>query len=242
MKSIIFFVVLFSSVTAFGQMETIRIKNPSFEAKPKVGEALSVFFYSRKSKNRRVRNKMLEVKGWVDSGWQEFPAESIPDIHPSSSGNRAFGVDLKAEHGNTYLGMVTRPNNSWEYVSQKLKSRFQIGACYSLSMYVARSEKYNSYIRVAEDSNEMLVVDFTNPIIVRIWGGSCEDAKEELLAQSEPISNVDWKRIDFQLFPLLDYKYITIEAYYRNGFDQPYAGHVMIDNLSDITEISCTNQ
>lgn len=80
---------------AFSQ-EIIRLVNPSFEAEPAEG---------------RLNGPM--PKGWIDCG---FPLQSTPDIHPVQ--NSLFGVDTPPRHGQSYLGLVVRENESWEMIGQ----------------------------------------------------------------------------------------------------------------------------
>ncbi|MBK6668056.1 MAG: hypothetical protein IPG48_18445 [Saprospiraceae bacterium] len=44
--------------------------------------------------------------------------ETPPDIHPKNF----WGVNVEAQHGKTYLGMVARDNNAYESVMQELAS------------------------------------------------------------------------------------------------------------------------
>ena len=103
--------------------ESIRLQNPSFEDMPRKGVP-----------------GMPSIKGWHDCGLSKFPTESPPDIHPVM--NNAWDVALQSYDGNTYLGMVTRANDTYESLSQALSSPIQAGVCYSFTAFLAQSNQY----------------------------------------------------------------------------------------------------
>ncbi|MEP6646719.1 MAG: hypothetical protein ABJC12_06495 [Saprospiraceae bacterium] len=194
----------------------IYLKNPSFEDKPRAGGQYSP-----------------PIKDWYDCGLQRFPEETPPDIHPVSS--YAWQVSLKPYDGNTYLGLVVRYSATYESVSQKLDYPMAVGKCYSMSIFLARS---NQYLSGTPRSNTTLE-NFTQPAILRIWGGNTFCEQVELMAESEPVVNTEWKQYDFQFHPSKYYTYITLEAYYTDSTKVAYNGHVLVDNCSPITVVEC---
>ena len=121
--------ILFSFCVAFlfAQMDTIHFYNPSFEGNPNEGGA--------------IRNTL--PRGWTDCG---FRGETAPDVHPVRGGN--FSVSKRPAHGRTYIGMVTRDNDTWEQMGQRLTKPLKAGKCYTFSVDLARSETYLSQSRV----------------------------------------------------------------------------------------------
>ena len=105
--SSVVFLVAFIPLTA---QETIKLQNASFEDIPRKGFP-----------------GMPSIKSWHDCGLSKFPNESPPDIHPVLS--RAWDVAKDAYDGNSYLGMVTRANDTYESLSQALSSPIQSGIC-----------------------------------------------------------------------------------------------------------------
>ncbi|HJW29839.1 MAG TPA: hypothetical protein VJ508_11440, partial [Saprospiraceae bacterium] len=91
--------------------EVIKLDNPSFEDIPRAGT------FSTPA-----------IKGWFDCGQANFPSETPPDIHPVAT--PAWEVSKEAYDGATFLGMVTRDNDSWESLSQALSSPILGGTCY----------------------------------------------------------------------------------------------------------------
>ncbi len=185
----------------------IPLANPSFEDEPAVARA---------------------PRGWENCGFEE---ESPPDVQP----NGEFGVTQAAAHGNTYLGMVVRDNDSWECAGQPLPRPLQADTCYRLTLQACRSETYNSLSRVKNQP-----ANYNTPAVIRIWGGYVDKEKEgfELLAETEPIAHADWKEYVLAFTSTAPYDYLYLEAYYDQGRPHPYNGNVLVDELSDIVPCS----
>ena len=182
-------------ITCFGQIrgqEIIKLQNPSFEDIPRAGSGATP-----------------PIKGWWDCGLSRFPGETPPDIHPVFT--IAWEVSKEAYDGDTYLGMVVRDNDSWESLSQALSSPIQGGTCYSFSAFISKSDRYRSRTKKSPDSLE----NFDRPAVLMIWGGDYFCEKSELLGESPPVTNVDWKQYNFLLQPKKSHRYITIEAFYK---------------------------
>jgi outer membrane protein OmpA-like peptidoglycan-associated protein len=161
-------------------------------------------------------------QGWFDCG---FAGESAPDVQPSGT----FSVNKPAFHGSTYLGMVVRDNNTWEAIGQRLKSPLLKGVTYTFSLNAARSELYMSKSQLTgKDAN------YITPATVRIWAGSGYCAKEEMLDETEPVSEGNWKKFTFKFTPKMTLNYFMIEGFYKVPTLFPYNGNVLIDNASDI--------
>ncbi len=164
------------------------------------------------------------VAGWFDCG---FAGETPPDVQPGS-----FKVNRPAHQGITYLGLVVRDNNTWESVSQRLSTAILKGTTYRFSMYMCHSDSY-----VSPDRNTNRDVNFSTPVIVRVWGGSNYCGKEELLSESSPVDHTEWKEYKFEWTPKITHAYIMIEAFYKIPTLFPYNGNLLIDNASDIVPV-----
>jgi len=206
----------------YAQDDIIEIKNGSFEDVPHKGGS----DYSG-------------IRQWFDCGKIDFPNETAPDIHPGEEGGGYWENNIVASEGETYLGMVTRENDSWEFISQRLTRPLKKGTCYSFTMQLCRSPKYISGTRNRPNSK----LNFASkPIVLRLWGGSGYCNEGQLLAESLPISHNDWKTYDFQFEAKFDHKYVVVEAFYKTPVLIPYNGHILLDNLSDIKVIECPDQ
>lgn len=160
-------------------------------------------------------------RGWYDCG---FPGESPPDTQPDP--NNYFQVSKNPHQGRTYLGLVARDNNTWESVSGKLPQKMEKDTCYTFSIFAARSETYISTSRVTEEQ-----ANYNTPLVLRVHGGFDYCDKQELLAESDLITNTKWEELQFAFQPLAKYTHIVIEAFYRTPTLFPYNGNVLLDDV-----------
>lgn len=194
--------------------EEIFLKNPSFEDFPKLSHTPA---------------------SWFDCG---FPGESQVDIHPVPGSE--FQVDHVAIDGETYLGMVTRENETWEAIGQRLSQPLIGGKTYSFSIHLAKSATYLSAISNGNPSNiynKPKKINFATPIKLRIWGGNGYCKKVELLGESSLVINTQWLDYNFILQPKDDLPYITFEVFYQAPCPFPYNGNILLDNASSFLEV-----
>lgn len=190
----------------FAQEGVIQLENPSFEDMP------------RHSRAPRM---------WVNCG---FPDESPPDVQPDFT----FLVSKAAFNGNTYLGMVTRDNDTWESVGQLLSTPLAGSTCYEFSIKLARSLSYYSTSRTT--SRE---ANYIQPIKLRVWGGFGMCDKRELLGESPLVENPDWQEFQMKLEPSSNYTHIILEAFYQTPSLFPYNGNLLLDDSSPFRPIPC---
>ena len=178
----------------------------------------------------------FNLAGWTDCGKIYFPKDSPPDVHGMNTG--FWNVNMMPHQGKTFLGLVTRFDDSFESVSQTLSTPLKAGHCYTLRAYICQVETYQSRTRRSSDTTENFIV----PTTLRIWGGNKVCDRREKLYESEPIQEFQWTSFTFQLKPLQDLSAISIEAYYprtNHMFPEAFNGHLMIDDLSPIMECPC---
>jgi hypothetical protein len=209
MKKNLLIILLLSCFTATNAQDYIQLQNPSFEDAPGAGQT---------------------PMGWQDCGTGGY---SPPDIHASVN-QTIFGVSHPAYHGNTYIGMVVRENDTWEGLGQKLSVPMQGGECYVFNMFLATSGDYQSPTRLSQE-----LTFFKNPAIIAIWGGYDYCDRTELLAQSPPIKNFDWQDYQFFFQPTKTYTHIIIEAYFGGNEGVAYNGNVLLDLASPLTVANC---
>lgn len=204
MKNVLLFsLVLLHDMAALAQ-DTIRLKNPSFEA--------------------RSANPSTVPSGWINLG---LVSETPSDIQPGH-----FAVDLSAQNGRTYVGMVVRENNTWEGIGQRLDKFLQKDSAYSFSIFLTRSHQYLSPTKTHSQS-----VNFEAPTILKIWGYNTTTQQEELLAESAAVSHSEWTKYSFILKPTLaSYDELDLMAYYAVGFEKQN-GNLLLDNCSAIVKI-----
>lgn len=201
----------FSLVLAFpfglaAQKDTpILLNNPSFEDLPKMGETPT---------------------GWYNCG---KAGETPPDVQPGG-----WTVAKPANHGQTYLGLVVRDNETWEGVGQRLSRPLESGQCYEFSLDLCRAELYLSVSRVTGED-----VNYAVPARVRIWGGMGYCDARELLAETSIVTNTRWLTFNFRFNPKGNYTYLMIEAYYKTPILFPTNGNILVDNASPIKPVMC---
>lgn len=214
-NTILIISLLLFACPAPSQDKPIYLLNPSFEGMPAAGTLNSPMLF-----------------GWQNCGQE---GETPPDVHAKpKNGNSLFGVTQEPFHGNTFLGMVVRDNNTWESISQKLEHPLQPGKCYELSIYLCRSKQYQSLSRLTNNP-----MNLATPATLRLWAGRQPCAREEILASSPLITNTHWVKYRFE-FEVHDvYSCLTFEAFYETP-DDLYNGNLLLDNISPLMVIeSC---
>lgn len=202
----------FLPLALFAQKEEkpIVLTNPSFEELPRAGT----------------------VNGKGPLGWQDCgqKGESVPDIQPG-----AFEVTKAPNHGNTYLGMVVRDNNTWESISQFLPGLLEVNKCYEMTLDLCKSMTYMSQSRATGQK-----VNYSVPVKLRFYGGNNSCARQELLYETPLVTEDYWMEYYVSFSPKrTSYNYLIIEAYYQTPVVFPYNGNILVDNLSPIQPIPC---
>ncbi len=213
-----FLMMLFNAET-----KDIVLKNPSFEGMPHIG----------------IEGQTRVTDGWQDCG---FYAETAPDIQPSPEGTDPFfGVNINPKDGKTYIGMVTRDNETYESIGQELSSKMEKGSIYQFSVYLSKSEVYKS---VSRKTNQP--VDYTAPVLLRIWAGNKSCDRGQLLAQSDRIFDSHWQKFETEFKPNTDWSWIIFEVYYYSHPPLLYFprtnGNILIDHCSTIKKIKDTKE
>jgi len=207
----------------FQAQDEIYFKNPSFEGTPRPGR-LNL---------RHIMGNELggKTNDWIYCG----PAsETAPDIHPSPDPEHPFfGVDQLPYDGRTYMGMITRENNTWEAVGQKLQSSIRAKQTYQLSVSLSRSLKYVSPTLIPDK-----MADYYQAVILRVWGGNELCSKEELLVETKKISHSDWRKYTLTFQPSDEWNHVIFEAYYTPEAKVPYGGNLLVDDLSTIIPVN----
>ena len=202
----LFLCTLSATMPCTGQPAPIVLLNPSFEDTP---------WHSK------------PPRGWYFCGQ---PGETPPDVHPAGY----FEVGQTAAHGNTYVGMVVRDNQTWEALGQRLQKPMIAGQCYRLSLQACRSSQYRSVSRLTGQPSS-----YTDPIRIRLWAGNANCDHAQLLAASKPVGDSSWTTLSFLLQPHADFQYLIIEAYYPENATHDYRGNILIDNCSPLLPVNC---
>lgn len=219
-KFILFAALMISAYSVSGQ-KNIDLKNPSLEGNPTQGTKINGIIPTN------------VPQGWRDCGRTTFPDESPPDIHPKGY----WKNEILANDGETYLGMVVRDNETWESVAQRLPQPLESGMCYSFTVDLARSSDYWSNSHVYGS-----VTNYTTPAVLRVWAGTGFCDQSQLLVESPPIKNGDWKSYTLEFEANSSYRFISFEAFYKTPVLVPYNGHILLDNISTIVAYNCNEE
>ncbi len=146
-------------------------------------------------------------------GWTTCKEGTTPDILPGF-----WGVYTPASDGETYVGLITRQNSTWESIGQRLVTPLKKGTCYNWNMDLAHSDTYAGY---------------DGAIKLRVWISKLKCQKDQLIYESPMIEHLDWKTYLIKFVPDEDYRYILLEAFYS---DEPfhYQGNILIDRIQEI--------
>lgn len=144
-------------------------------------------------------------------GWESCGYNSTPDLLPGP-----WGVYQKPTDGNTFLGLISREDNTYEIISTKLKKALKKEHCYSFKVDLSRSPAYAGY---------------SGATCLRVWGANTPCEKIQLLATSPVIEHYEWKTYNFSFFTKFSYQYIIIECYYKTPTLLPYRGNILVDSF-----------
>ena len=206
--SLFIFLLSFGKNASAQVQDTIRLRNPSFEW------------------DRPIKN--IIPQGWKSCGWRH---ESPPDVHSQMTTH--YKVKHTPQKGKKFLGLVVRSNFTKEAIAQKLVKPLLENKTYQMSLFVSQAEKF-----ISKDSKTRLKANYTTPAIIRIWGINHKCETQELLFESEPISNIEWKKLNIEFSPTKEHRHLMIEAFFSRITDNSYNGHVLLDNISPIIEIN----
>lgn len=146
-------------------------------------------------------------------GWMPCAPNTTPDILPGF-----WGVYTEASDGETYVGMITRFDGSYESIGQRFSKRLKTDNCYSFTLDLAQSKGYAGY-------NE--------PLKIRIWISNKKCKKQQLIYESEFIAHPNWKTYPVEFVPDMKAKYILIEAFHSKE-NKTVSGNILIDNITTI--------
>lgn len=160
-----------------------------------------------------IRNPSLEgVPAQYRAPGQWLVVSSTPDVQPGIT-----GVTQPASDGATYAAF--RGSAYWlEAIAQKLNKDMQQGRTYRLSMDLVFARGYDSATCYGA---------------LAIYGGITLTDTLELLWQSGPFHNTEWKRFTAEFTPHADYPYIVVGGDVRIACNNDYGIALAIDHLAD---------
>jgi len=143
-------------------------------------------------------------------------------------------VQKRAVKGDTYLALLADETGQLEKVSQQLSKSLVANQCYFFKLSLCRTSQYKSSTRLLPEERE-----YNTPIRLTIWGANDACEKVEKLSESNRVYNTNWLDFVFTFQPKKAYTYLILEAGSDDAVTTNVNGHVLIDNASPITTLSC---
>jgi len=179
----------------------------------------SIFFISYSSAQIFLQNPSFEdqpADATTPQGWIPCAPYTTPDIFPGY-----WGVYNESTEGETFVGLITREDGSFESISARLTADLEAGLCYNINIDLAHSKTYAGY---------------NGAIKIKIYIGDSKCSTEQLIYETEIIEHPEWRTYPIQFFAKQNARYIHIEAAYtKKRFS--HKGNILIDNISPI--INC---
>lgn len=149
----------------------------------------------------------------VPQGWSPCAWMTTPDILPGY-----WGVYNEPQEGDTYAGIITRENGTYESFGQRLSAPLSPEVCYQMNIHLAHSKIYAGY---------------GNPIKLRVSISDELCGETQVIYTSPFIDHEDWRSYTFTFTPSKKAQYIMLEAYYEDG-KFSHKGNILLDALSGI--------
>lgn len=170
----------------------------------------------------------------LPSSWEPCSDNTIlPDVQPGS-----YGVHLVPINGKKYLSLAAHDDGKTEMIKQPLSQPLKAGQCYRLSVFLAKSEKYENQSFLKGN-----LVLFEKPLKLIVWGlsrrDSCVFNSENWLTETKPVHHNRWKKYVFYIQPSQDCEAVVFQA--AHVADKIYNGNLLLDNISPIVSLPCND-
>ena len=152
----------------------------------------------------------------MPTGWHACKQGTTPDILPGP-----WGVVKNAYDGDTYLGLISRDDGTWESIEQRLNQPLKAEECYQFNLQLSYSKKYAGY---------------NLPLKLRIWGCTTKCSRDQLLAETKFVNHDEWRKYVLEFYPKKEINYLIFEAHFADGIYISYKGNILLDNMSEITK------
>jgi hypothetical protein len=197
----------------------IPLANPSFEyvwfgGRPQYWETL---IFEGPDAARHINKE--EIMQWYNKDKRCLPFEVEPSFIKKAAKGKKFTA-LFTTKCDLRLGLATL----LPYV------QLQKDSAYSFSLSLSKEKRWKS---LYGSGNK-----YKNPLRLRIWAGTQEAPRTELLAVSSPVTHSDWRTYSFELYPTKgDYDILLLEVGFLSPYGRPYDGHLLLDNCSRLQTV-----
>jgi hypothetical protein len=164
------------------------------------------------------------VPSWVSWSEGKSAGEDLPAVRHNDDVTKY--VHQTTRNGDAYLELAVHKNNTWHSIGQELQEPLTGGKHYSMSLYACLDPGHAARTQVQGERG----VNQGMPVILRIRGANKFGEPGRVLAQTDPITTIDWSMYFLDLYPKENYRYLVIEAYRVPGITRLYEARVLIDN------------
>ena len=187
-------------------------------------------------KDRSFEVDSIHHSSWIDLGFKKY---TPPGIHTPKE--VVHDVQLEAAHGNNFLELVSRHNETYEEIGQFLDVPLLEGKKYLFKLSICHFPAFKGLNTLGKLST------FEKPITIRVKAFNIAKGEvtrdliyvsyPSLFVDSKVIKNTEWEEIYFYLEPKHNYNFISIQSWFKVPAIMGYNGHVLIDDISNIFEI-----
>ena len=172
--------------------------------------SLPIFLGSQSSiKNGSFEGRPQDAR--MPDGWFACSKTTTPDILPGF-----WGVYLSPADGESYLGMITRDDQTFESIGQRLKTPLKKAQCYEFNIDLAHAEAYAGY-----DDN----------IRIEVYASKKKCRQDQLLFKSPIITHSLWRTYPITFVSTDDWKYVMVRAV---QVDPTANGNILIDQFTNM--------
>ena len=171
---------------------------------------------------------------WNDCSHEIFKGSSPAELH--TNGKKTTGFYSQASDKLNCISLVTREDETWEMVAQKLDRKLKKDSCYKFNFDTKYEKDFQAEVLDPNDNKLTINTYFDSPTSLKISLSNSACIPEEVIYLSSPIRHEEWTNSQVQFTPTKNYRYIILEASYA---DKVGFGHLLIDNFSDIYSVNC---
>lgn len=141
--------------------------------------------------------------------------------------------NLPPAQGKQFLSLKVKETGDVEQIGQQLSESLIAGRLYHLDLKLAQFGRWR------EGVDSLNFEDFSNAVGILIIGTS-KEGTSDTLAFTPEIRHQVWQNYPFVIRPQIDVTQLRIQAYHL--LDMRYNGHVLLDDLSCITEVGSQSE
>lgn len=161
-----------------------------------------------------LRNPSMEgepLDATMPDAWHACQKGTTPDICPGP-----WGVMTEADDGDTYVGLITRPDGTWEAIGQRFSHPLTANSCYTINITAAHADTYAGYNKAGR---------------LRVWIANEKCGYDQLILDVPSLRHTEWKTYPIKFTPDSEANYLILESYHPDN-NKLSSGNILIDLIS----------